>query len=343
MSDQPILVTGAAGFIGFHVARLLLAEGRSVVGLDNLNTYYDPALKQARLKILREDQRFGFVQADLADRPSIAQLFAKHRFPAVVHLAAQAGVRHSIDHPHAYADANLEGFLNILEGCRHHQCGHLLYASSSSVYGANTKLPFSVTDKVDHPISLYAATKKANELMAHSYSHLYRLPATGLRFFTVYGPWGRPDMAVFMFAKAIIEGTPIKLFNHGRMRRDFTYVDDVARVVLRLIDRVPQGGFQEGLQGSQQGGEAGGAPARIYNVGNNRPEELMHVVAVLEQELGRKAVKQMLPMQPGDVMETFADIDDLARDTGFRPQTSIEDGIRNFVAWYRDHYDLQPL
>jgi UDP-glucuronate 4-epimerase len=343
MSDQPILVTGAAGFIGFHVARLLLAEGRSVVGLDNLNTYYDPALKQARLKILREDQRFGFVQADLADRPSIAQLFAKHRFPAVVHLAAQAGVRHSIDHPHAYADANLEGFLNILEGCRHHQCGHLLYASSSSVYGANTKLPFSVTDKVDHPISLYAATKKANELMAHSYSHLYRLPATGLRFFTVYGPWGRPDMAVFMFAKAIIEGTPIKLFNHGRMRRDFTYVDDVARVVLRLIDRVPQGGFQEGLQGSQQGGEAGGAPARIYNVGNNRPEELMHVVAVLEQELGRKAVKQMLPMQPGDVMETFADIDDLARDTGFRPQTSIEDGIRNFVAWYRNHYDLQPL
>jgi UDP-glucuronate 4-epimerase len=343
MSDQPILVTGAAGFIGFHVARLLLAEGRSVVGLDNLNTYYDPALKQARLKILREDQRFGFVQADLADRPSIAQLFAKHRFPAVVHLAAQAGVRHSIDHPHAYADANLEGFLNILEGCRHHQCGHLVYASSSSVYGANTKLPFSVTDKVDHPISLYAATKKANELMAHSYSHLYRLPATGLRFFTVYGPWGRPDMAVFMFAKAIIEGTPIKLFNHGRMRRDFTYVDDVARVVLRLIDRVPQGGFQEGLQGSQQGGEAGGAPARIYNVGNNRPEELMHVVAVLEQELGRKAVKQMLPMQPGDVMETFADIDDLARDTGFRPQTSIEDGIRNFVAWYRNHYDLQPL
>jgi UDP-glucuronate 4-epimerase len=339
MSDQPILVTGAAGFIGFHVARLLLAEGRSVVGLDNLNTYYDPALKQARLKILREDQRFGFVQADLADRPSIAQLFAKHRFPAVVHLAAQAGVRHSIDHPHAYADANLEGFVNILEGCRHNECRHLVYASSSSVYGANTKLPFSVTDKVDHPISLYAATKKANELMAHSYSHLYRLPATGLRFFTVYGPWGRPDMAVFMFAKAIIEGTPIKLFNHGRMRRDFTYVDDVARVVLKLIDRVPQGGFQEGLQG----GEAGGAPARIYNVGNNRPEELMHVVAVLEQELGRKAVKEMLPMQPGDVMETFADIDDLARDTGFRPQTSIEDGIRSFVAWYRNHYDLQPL
>jgi UDP-glucuronate 4-epimerase len=334
MSDQPILVTGAAGFIGFHVARLLLAEGRSVVGLDNLNAYYDPALKQARLKVLREHARFGFVQADLKDRPSIAELFAKYRFPVVVHLAAQAGVRHSIDHPHDYADANLVGFLNILEGCRHHQCGHLLYASSSSVYGANTKLPFSVTDNVDRPVSLYAATKKANELMAHSYSHLYRLPATGLRFFTVYGPWGRPDMAVFMFAKAIIEGTPIRLFNHGRMRRDFTYVDDVARVVLKLIDRVPQG--------SIQGSEAGGAPARIYNVGNNRPEDLMHVVAVLENELGRKAEKQMLPMQPGDVMETFADIDDLARDTGFRPQTSIEDGIRHFVAWYRNHYDLQP-
>jgi UDP-glucuronate 4-epimerase len=239
-------------------------------------------------------------------------------------------VRHSIDHPHAYADANLEGFLNVLEGCRHHACRHLVYASSSSVYGANTKLPFSEKDNVDRPISLYAATKKANELMAHAYSHLYRLPATGLRFFTVYGPWGRPDMAIFTFAKAIIEGVPIKLFNHGKMRRDFTYIDDVARVVLRLIDHVPQGGE----------GEGGSAPARIYNVGNNRPEDLMHVVAVLEKELGREAVKQMLPMQPGDVMETFADIDDLMRDVGFRPQTSIEDGIREFVSWYRDHYSL---
>jgi UDP-glucuronate 4-epimerase len=334
MSDQAILVTGAAGFVGFHVARQLLAEGRSVVGLDNLNDYYDPALKQARLNVLREDSRFSFVQADLADRPSMGQLFAKQRFPAVVHLAAQAGVRHSIDHPHAYADANLEGFLNILEGCRHHECGHLVYASSSSVYGANTKLPFSVKDNVDRPISLYAATKKANELMAHSYSHLYRLPTTGLRFFTVYGPWGRPDMAIFMFAKAIIEGTPIKLFNHGRMRRDFTYIDDVARVVLRLIDRVPQGDLQGGE------GQGGSAPARIYNIGNNHPEELMHVVTVLERELGRAAVKQMLPMQPGDVLETYADIDDLARDVGFRPQTSIEDGIRGFAAWYRDHYGL---
>jgi UDP-glucuronate 4-epimerase len=333
MSDRAVLVTGAAGFIGFHAARRLIAEGRHVVGLDNLNHYYDPILKQARLNILRDDLRFSFVQADLADRPSMDQLFAKYRFPAVVHLAAQAGVRHSIDHPHAYADANLEGFLNILEGCRHHECRHLVYASSSSVYGANTKLPFSVKDNADRPISLYAATKKANELMAHCYSHLYRLPTTGLRFFTVYGPWGRPDMAIFLFAKAIIEGTPIKLFNHGRMRRDFTYIDDVARVVLRLIDRVPQGDLGGGE------GEAG-APARIYNVGNNRPEELMHVVAVLEQELGRSAVKQMLPMQPGDVMETFADIDDLMRDTGFRPQTSIEDGIRDFVIWYRDHYGL---
>jgi UDP-glucuronate 4-epimerase len=327
MSDQAILVTGAAGFIGFYVARQLLAEGRNVIGLDNLNNYYDPALKQSRLNILREDSRFSFAQADLADRPAMAELFAKHRFAAVVHLAAQAGVRYSIDHPHAYADANLEGFLNILEGCRHQECRHLVYASSSSVYGANAKLPFSVDDKTDHPVSLYAATKKANELMAHSYSHLYRLPTTGLRFFTVYGPWGRPDMAIFTFTKAIVEGRPIKLFNHGKMRRDFTYIDDVTRVTSRLVDHVPKGG------------EAG-APARVYNVGNNQPEELMHVVAVLEKELGRAAVKEMLPMQPGDVMETFADVSDLMRDVGFRPQTSIEDGIRNFVAWYRNHYKV---
>jgi UDP-glucuronate 4-epimerase len=330
MSDQPILVTGAAGFIGFHVARRLLAEGRNVVGLDNLNSYYDPALKQARLDILRADSRFRFVQTDLADRASMSELFEKNRFARVLHLAAQAGVRHSIDHPHAYADANLAGFLNVLEGCRHHGCGHLIYASSSSVYGANTKLPFSVDDRTDHPVSLYAATKKANELMAHSYSHLYSLPTTGLRFFTVYGPWGRPDMAIFLFTKAIVEGTPIKLFNHGRMQRDFTYVDDVAHGMLRLIDRVP---------GSAEG-KGGDAPARIYNIGNNRPEDLMHVVAVLEKELGRAAVKQMLPMQPGDVLATYADIDDLTRDVGFRPQTSIEDGIRAFVAWYRDHYRI---
>src|SRR5436305_11186963 len=329
MSDEAILVTGAAGFIGFHLARQLLADGRHVVGLDNLNSYFDPALKQSRLGILREHSRFSFVQMDLADRSSISRLFAKHRFPAVIHLAAQAGVRHSIDYPHAYADANLVGFLNVLEGCRQHGCGHLVYASSSSVYGANTKLPFSVEDKTDHPISLYAATKKANELMAYSYSHLYRLPVTGLRFFTIYGPWGRPDMAIYLFANAIVQGTPIRLFNHGNMRRDFTHIDDVTRVIMRLVDRIPQDDRR-----------AGNAPARVYNIGNQHPEELLHVVAVLEKELGRKAVKDMLPMQPGDVMETYADIGDLMRDVGFKPQTSIEDGIRDFVAWYRDHYKI---
>jgi UDP-glucuronate 4-epimerase len=328
MSDQTILVTGAAGFIGFHVAHQLLAEGRHVVGLDNLNNYYDPALKRSRLGVLRADSQFSFVQIDLADRRSIAELFAKHRFPAVVHLAAQAGVRYSIDHPHAYVDANLEGFVNLLEGCRRHECRHLVYASSSSVYGANTKLPFSVDDRTDHPVSLYAATKKANELMAHSYSHLYRLPVTGLRFFTIYGPWGRPDMAIFLFTKSIIEGKPIRLFNQGRMRRDFTHIDDVTRVVLRLVDRVPEDGG------------AGHPPARIYNVGNHHPEELLRVVELLEKELGRAAARDMLPMQAGDVMETFADVGDLMRDTGFRPHTAIEDGIRGFVAWYRDHYKV---
>ena len=329
MPDQSILVTGAAGFIGFHVARRLLAEGRAVVGLDNLNDYYDPALKRARLDILRGEPRFAFEQINLADRASMERLFAEHRFARVVHLAAQAGVRYSIDHPHAYVDANLEGFVNVLEGCRHHGCSHLVYASSSSVYGANTKLPFSVDDKADHPVSLYAATKKANELIAHSYSHLYRLPVTGLRFFTIYGPWGRPDMATFLFTKAIAEGTPIKLFNHGRMRRDFTHVDDAARAVVRLVDLAPR-----------DGGEGPGAPARIYNVGNNHPEELLHVVEILERELGRAAVKEMLPMQPGDVTETFADVAELMRDTGFRPQTSIEDGLADFVAWYRDYYRI---
>ena len=326
MSDQAILITGAAGFVGFHVARQLLAQGRDVVGLDNLNAYYDPALKQARLNILRESSRFSFVQTDLADRLAIAALFARHRFAVVVHLAAQAGVRHSIDHPHAYADANLEGFTNVLEGCRHNQCGHLLYASSSSVYGANTKVPFSVDDKTDHPVSFYAATKKANELMAYSYSHLYHLPVTGLRFFTIYGPWGRPDMAIFLFTKAILEGAPIRLFNHGKMRRDFTHIGDVVRIVLRLIDHVPVG--------------AGTAPARIYNIGNQHPEDLMHVVTLLEKALGRAAIKHMLPMQPGDVPETFADVEDLVRDTGLKPETSIEDGIADFVAWYRDHYKV---
>jgi UDP-glucuronate 4-epimerase len=329
MSDRAILVTGAAGFIGFHVARTLLGEARRVVGLDNLNEYYDPSLKRSRLDILRGHDGFQFVQADLADRAKISQLFASHRFGSVVHLAAQAGVRHSIEHPHDYADANLVGFLNILEGCRHNDCGHLLYASSSSVYGANTKQPFSVGDRTDQPVSLYAATKKANELMAYSYSHLYRLPVTGLRFFTIYGPWGRPDMAYFLFTRSIVEGRPIRLFNHGNMRRDFTYIDDVTRVISRLIDRTPGAGGVEGAP-----------PARIYNVGNNRPEELLRVVRVLEQELGRTAVKEMLPMQPGDVMETFADVGDLMRDTGFAPRTPIEEGLRRFVGWYREHYGI---
>src|ERR1700738_2762853 len=329
MSDQKFLSGGAWVFLAFPAPRKWRAEGRDVVGLDSLNNYYDPALKQSRLNILRANSRFKFVQTDLADRPSTASLFAKHRFAAVVHLAAQAGVRHSIDHPHAYVDANLEGFVNVLEGCRHNECRHLVYASSSSVYGANTKLPFSVDDKTDCPVSLYAATKKANELMAYSYSHLYRLPVTGLRFFTIYGPWMRPDMAIFLFARAIVEGRPIMLFNHGKMRRDFTHIDDVTRVVLRLVERIP---------GPDESGE--GAPARIYNVGNHHPEELMHVVALLEKELGRTAVKDMLPMQPGDVMETFADVGDLMRDVGFELQTSIEDGMRDFIACYRDHYKV---
>ena len=327
MSEQPILVTGAAGFIGFHVARALLAQGRRVVGLDNLNGYYDPALKQARLAQLRDEPGFTFEKIDLADRSAMAALFAQHRFPEVIHLAAQAGVRYSLEQPHAYADANLEGFLNVLEGCRHNGCRHLIYASSSSVYGANTKLPFSVHDRVDHPISLYAATKKANELMAHSYSHLYRLPTTGLRFFTVYGPWGRPDMAIFLFTQAILAGTPINLFNNGVMQRDFTYVDDVTRALTRLVGHIPEAAD-------------GAAPARIYNVGNNKPEQLLHVVAVLEKELRRTASRRMLPMQPGDVPATFADIEDLVRDVGFKPDTPIETGIRQFIAWYRDYYGV---
>ncbi|MET4240195.1 SDR family NAD(P)-dependent oxidoreductase [Bradyrhizobium sp. RT10b] len=329
MTDQAILVTGAAGFIGFHVARQLMAEGRPVVGLDNLNSYYDPALKQARLALLRNDSRFTFVEADLADRETIAALFARHRFDKVVHLAAQAGVRYSIDHPHTYADSNLQGFLNVLEGCRNNSCRHLVYASSSSVYGANTKLPFAVQDRTDHPVSFYAATKKANELMAQSYSHLYRLPVTGLRSFTIYGPWGRPDMALFLFVNAIMAERPIRLFNHGKMRRDFTYIDDVTRVVSKLIDRVPA-----------DDPAAANAPSKVYNVGNHHPEELMHVVGLLEQELGRTAIKELLPMQPGDVLETFADVEDLTRDTGFAPSTPIALGVRNFVTWYRDYFKV---
>ncbi|HKS19791.1 MAG TPA: NAD-dependent epimerase [Bradyrhizobium sp.] len=336
--DQAILVTGAAGFIGFHVAQRLLRSGHRVVGLDNLNAYYDPQLKAARLARLWNDPRFHFERMDLADRAAIAELFARQRFPVVIHLAAQAGVRYSLQNPHAYVDANLAGFANILEGCRHNDCRHLLFASSSSVYGANTKLPFSVHDDVDHPISLYAASKKANELMAHSYSHLYGIPCTGLRFFTVYGPWGRPDMAIFIFARAIIEGKSIKLFNRGRMRRDFTYVDDVTEALVRLIDHVPQG--NPDWSGADPDPASSAAPWRIYNIGNNRPEELMHVVGLLEQELGRPAYKELLPMQPGDVPATYADIEALIREINFRPATPIEEGIRKFAAWYRGFYHV---
>ena len=338
MPDEAILVTGAAGFIGFHVAQRLLADGREVVGLDIVNSYYDPKLKEARLEILKRHPKFTFVKLDLADRPAIRLLFEQHRFPVVIHLAAQAGVRYSLENPHAYIDANIEGFINVLEGCRHNGCKHLLFASSSSVYGANTKLPFSVQDNVDHPISLYAASKKANELMAHAYSHLYRIPATGLRFFTVYGPWGRPDMAMFIFAKAIVAGMPIKLFNHGNMRRDFTFIDDVSQAVVRLMDRPPQG--DPNWSGDKPDPATSTAPWKIYNIGNNNPEQLMHVVSLLEKEFGRTATKEMLPMQPGDVPATYADVEDLARDIGFRPSTTIEDGIKRFAKWYRDYHRL---
>jgi UDP-glucuronate 4-epimerase len=338
VTDRPILVTGAAGFIGSHVARRLLADGRTVVGLDSLTTYYDPALKQARLDQFKGEKRFRFVKLDLADRAAIAALFAAEKFPVVVHLAAQAGVRHSLRHPHDYVDANLQGFVNVLEGCRHHGCSNLIFASSSSVYGANTRLPFRTSDTVDHPISLYAASKKANELMAHSYAHLFKLPATGLRFFTVYGPWGRPDMAMWIFADAITQGRPIPLFNHGKMRRDFTYIDDIVEGVVRLVDRPAAG--DPSWSGDRPDPSRSSAPWRIYNIGNNQPVEVMHVVALLEQALGRKAERELLPMQPGDVPATYADVDDLIRDVGFRPSTSIEDGVAQFVKWYRDYHKL---
>jgi len=338
MPTQAVLVTGAAGFIGFHVAQRLLAQGREVVGVDSVNDYYDPVLKQARLALLSRDPKFSFIKLDLADRAATAALFAQYGFAEVVHLAAQAGVRYSLQNPHAYVDANLQGFINVLEGCRHNACKHLLFASSSSVYGANTKLPFSVHDNVDHPVSLYAASKKANELMAHSYSHLFRMPTTGLRFFTVYGPWGRPDMAMFIFAKAILAGEPVKLFNHGRMRRDFTYIDDVAEAVVRLIGRPPQG--EPDWNGDKPDPATSKAPWKVFNIGNNNPEELTHVVALLEKEFGRAAKKDMLPMQPGDVEATYADIAALEREIGFKPGTSIEEGIARFAAWYREFHKL---
>jgi UDP-glucuronate 4-epimerase len=338
MQNSAILVTGAAGFIGFHVARRLLTDGRAVVGIDNLNAYYDPKLKEARLAELAKFDGFRFVKLDLADRPGMETLFAEHRFPVVVHLAAQAGVRHSLTHPHDYVDANLTGFVNILEGCRHHGCGNLLYASSSSVYGSNTHMPFATSDNVDHPLSLYGATKKANEAMAHSYAHLYGLPTTGLRFFTVYGPWGRPDMAMWLFASAIMAGKPIKLFNHGQMQRDFTYVDDIVETIVRLVDRPAQG--DPSYSGDRPDPARSAAPWRVYNIGNNNPVEVMYVVSLLEKLIGKKATCEMLPMQPGDVPATYANVDDLMRDVDFKPATPIEVGVANFVAWYRDYFRL---
>ena len=336
--DDPILVTGAAGFIGYHVARRLAEQGRVVVGLDNLNAYYDPKLKEARLAELAKLKCFRFVKLDLADRARMAGLFAEHRFPYVVHLGAQAGVRYSLVDPFAYVDANLIGFTNILEGCRHNGCRHLLFASSSSVYGSNTKMPFSVHDNVDHPLSLYGASKKANELMAHAYSHLYGLPTTGLRFFTVYGPWGRPDMAMWIFTSAMLAGQPIKLFNRGKMRRDFTYIDDVVESIDRLVDRAPTANRNWSPASADPGSSS--APWRIYNIGNNSPVEVLEIVRLLEEAIGRKAKRELLPMQPGDVPATYADVDALMRDVGFRPTTSIGEGIRRFVEWYRIYHRL---
>ncbi len=331
-----ILVTGAAGFIGMHTSERLLARGDQVVGLDNLNDYYDPSLKEARLARLAPHPGFRFVRMDVEDRAGMARLFAEERFDRVIHLAAQAGVRYSLQNPHAYIDSNIVGFMNILEGCRHGQVQHLVYASSSSVYGGNTRMPFSEHDSVDHPVSIYAATKKANELMAHTYSHLYHLPTTGLRFFTVYGPWGRPDMALFLFTKAILEGRPIDVFNHGRMKRDFTYVDDIADGVIHSLDHTaaPDPGFDS----DQPDPGRSNAPYRVLNIGNNNPVELMEYVAAIEDALGTTAQKNFLPLQDGDVPATYADTSALSALTGFAPATSVRDGVARFVAWYLGYY-----
>jgi UDP-glucuronate 4-epimerase len=331
-----VLVTGAAGFIGFHTAQILLERGDEVVGLDNLNDYYDVSLKEARLAQLRQRSSFRFVKLDLADRPGMQQLFAREKFARVIHLAAQAGVRYSLENPLAYVDSNVVGFANILEGCRHNGVEHLVYASTSSVYGANTKMPFSVHQNVDHPLSFYAATKKANELMAHTYAYLYQLPVTGLRFFTVYGPWGRPDMALFLFTKNILAGKPIDVFNYGNHRRDFTYIDDIAQGVVHAVDRVATANPQWNGDAPDPGTSK--APYRLYNIGNNQPVELGRYIECLERSLGRKAEKNLLPLQLGDVPDTFADIDDLVRDVGYRPATPVEVGVERFVRWYLDYY-----
>ncbi|WP_396205294.1 NAD-dependent epimerase [Gemmatimonas sp.] len=333
-----ILVTGAAGFIGYHTSERLLARGDEVVGLDNINDYYDPTLKVSRLARLAGQPGFRFVRMELGNRDGIERLFREERFDRVIHLAAQAGVRYSLTNPHAYIDSNLVGFLHILEGCRHHGVQHLTYASSSSVYGANTAMPFSVHQNVDHPVSLYAATKKANELMAHTYSHLYGLPTTGLRFFTVYGPWGRPDMALFLFTKAILEGKPIDVFNHGKMRRDFTYIDDIVEGVIRTSDHTAEP--NPAWNSDAPDPATSKAPYRIYNIGNNNPVELMHLIGTLEQTLGRTAEKRMLPLQMGDVPATYADVEALVKDVGFAPETPIETGVARFVAWYKEYFSI---
>lgn len=330
------LVTGAAGFIGFHVSQRLLAAGHQVVGIDNLNDYYDVSLKQARLDQNTQHPDFIFVKMDLADRQAISSLFAEHALERVIHLGAQAGVRYSIENPHAYAEANLIGHLNILEGCRHHKIGHLLYASSSSVYGLNRKMPFSTDDSVDHPVSLYAATKKANELMSHTYSHLYQLPTTGLRFFTVYGPWGRPDMALFKFTRAMLAGEQIDVYNNGQMTRDFTYIDDIAEAIVRLQDVIPQPDEKWTVEAGSPASSS--APYRVYNIGNSQPTSLMTYIESLEKALGIEAKKNMLPMQPGDVLGTSADTQPLYDAINFRPQTSVEQGVQHFVDWYRRFY-----
>ena len=333
---EKIFISGAAGFIGFHLSKRMLDEGWKVVGLDNVNDYYDVRLKEARLKILKEHREFTFYKNSLEDKEALDLIFRREKFDYVVNLAAQAGVRYSLENPYAYTSSNIQGFLNILEGCRHYPVKHLIYASSSSVYGANKKMPFSVQDNVDHPVSLYAATKKANELMAHTYSSLYKIPTTGLRFFTVYGPWGRPDMALFLFTKAILEGKPINVFNHGKMKRDFTFIDDIIEGVYRLVTHVPE--VYPAWDGMQPDPATSYAPYRIFNIGNNKPEELSAFISILEKKLGKTAKKNLMPMQDGDVPATYADVDQLMEAVNFRPDTPLEAGIGKFVDWYREFY-----